>query len=118
MQTQFLSGGFNLNYFLFNQNASDVKAEAKNNFAFQLDQNYPNPFNPSTEITYTIPSKSFVTLKIFNILGKETTTLINEEKAQGFYFVNFNAENLPAGIYIYKIIAGKYTATKKMILLK
>ena len=83
-----------------------------------LSQNYPNPYNPSTTISYSIPAPSLVSLKIFNILGQEITTLVNEEKSAGNYEVNFNASNLPSGVYIYKMKAGEYVQTRKMILLK
>jgi hypothetical protein len=85
---------------------------------YALDQNYPNPFNPSTTIKFQLPKDGFVTLKVYDILGKEITTLINEEKSQGKYEVNFNASSLSSGVYIYKIQAGDFTASKKLILLK
>ncbi len=118
LQIQFLAPGFNLNYFMFNLNPDAVKSVQKHNYTFQLNQNYPNPFNPSTEIKYSIPSKSLVTLKIFNILGKEIETLVNETKDAGEYSINFNSKDLTSGIYFYRITAGKYSAIKKMILLK
>jgi hypothetical protein len=90
---------------------------------FILSQNYPNPFNPSTTINYSIPAFSFVTLKIYDVLGNEITTLVNEEKSQGMYEVLFsisseNSYNLPSGIYFYRLQAGSFVETKKMILLK
>jgi hypothetical protein len=85
---------------------------------FALAQNYPNPFNPATTINYQIPAKSNVTLKIFNILGKEISTLVNEEKPAGLYQVNFDASNLPSGVYFYRLQAGNFAETKKMLLLK
>ena len=85
---------------------------------FSLQQNYPNPFNPTTKIRFSIPSKEMVTLKVFNVLGQEVMTLVNQEMSAGSYEVDFNASNLPTGVYIYKITAGKYSATKKMMLLK
>jgi len=85
---------------------------------FELLQNYPNPFNPSTTIEFSIPEKGNVVLKIFDILGNEITTLINEDKTAGSHSVVFGANNLPTGIYFYKIRAGNYTATRKLILLK
>jgi hypothetical protein len=85
---------------------------------FTLSQNYPNPFNPVTKISYAIPQNSFVELKVFNLLGQEVTTLVNKEKPAGNYEVNFNASNLPSGVYIYKMKAGDFIETKKMILLK
>ena len=92
---------------------------------FQLYQNYPNPFNPSTTIKYSIPSNlnsskdgTLVTLKIYDLLGREVELLVNEEKSPGFYEVNFNASNLASGIYLYRIKAENFVVTKKMILLK
>ena len=85
---------------------------------FSLSQNYPNPFNPSTNISFTIPEKSFVTIKLYNILGKETAIIFRGEKNAGNYNVKFSADNLPSGIYFYQLTAGSYTATKKMTLLK
>ena len=86
--------------------------------AFNLFQNYPNPFNPTTTITYSIPTNSFVTLKIYNLLGSEIATLVNEEKNYGTYKVNWNAQNIPSGVYFYKMQAGNFSETKKLILLK
>jgi hypothetical protein len=85
---------------------------------FAMEQNYPNPFNPSTTISYQLPQSSFVTLKIYDILGKEVTTLVNENQAAGKYNVNFNANSLTSGIYIYKISAGSFSVSKKMMLMK
>lgn len=85
---------------------------------FSLGQNYPNPFNPATKIKYSIPEKSNVILKVYDILGQEVATLINEIKKPGFYEENFDGENLPSGIYIYRITAGKFISVRKMILLK
>ena len=85
---------------------------------FYLYQNYPNPFNPTTKISYQIPEPSFVTLKVYDMLGNEIKTLVNEEKPAGSYRVEFNGRELPSGIYVYKIQAGFFSQTKKMILLK
>ncbi len=85
---------------------------------FSLSQNYPNPFNPTTTITYSIPTNSFVTLKIYNLLGSEIATLVNEEKSYGTYKVNWDAQNLSSGVYFYKMQAGNFSETKKLILLK
>ncbi len=86
--------------------------------AFGLKQNYPNPFNPSTVITYSIPKESQVTLKIYNILGQEVKTLVNDSKMPGKYTVNFNASSLSSGVYFYALRAGNYFQVKKMMLLK
>ncbi|MGD8777562.1 MAG: T9SS type A sorting domain-containing protein [Ignavibacteria bacterium] len=85
---------------------------------YELFQNYPNPFNPSTIIKYQIPQEGLVSLKIYDILGREVTTLVNEYKSIGQYEVEFNAGRLSGGVYIYKLTAGSYVSSKKMILMK
>ena len=86
--------------------------------SFNLNQNFPNPFNPSTKITYSIPKSSEVSLKIFNVLGQEVATLVNQQQNAGNYTVNFDAKSLSSGIYLYRIQAGSFVSTKKMTLLK
>ncbi len=92
---------------------------------FSLSQNYPNPFNPSTKIKYSIPNietshSSIVQLKIYDILGREVATLVNETKQAGNYEVDFDADkfDLPSGIYFYQLSVGSFIQTKKMIFLK
>lgn len=85
---------------------------------FVLEQNYPNPFNPLTVIKYQVPEASMVSIKVFDVLGKETATLVNEQKDAGSYQVEFNAANFASGIYFYQMTAGNFTAVKKMSLLK
>lgn len=85
---------------------------------FELNQNYPNPFNPSTTINFSIPVEAFVTLDVYNAIGQKVASLVNEDKSAGTYNVDFNASNLTSGIYFYKISAGNFTETKKMILMK
>ena len=85
---------------------------------YTLSQNYPNPFNPTTTINYKIPELSFVTLKVYDVLGSEVATIANEEKPAGNYDVEFDGSVLTSGIYFYRIQVGDYTNTKKMILLK
>jgi hypothetical protein len=85
---------------------------------YSLSNNFPNPFNPSTKIKYSIPQTSEVVIKIFDILGNEITTLVNEEKPIGNYELSWDATNLPSGIYFCRMTADKYSSTKKMILLK
>jgi hypothetical protein len=85
---------------------------------FSLKQNHPNPFNPTTQINYSVKTTSEVTLKVYDMLGKEVASLVNGRKEPGNYSVTFNAENLPSGIYVYKLTAGKFTTTKKLLLIK
>jgi len=92
---------------------------------FSLEQNYPNPFNPTTKIKFTIPSVtlsevegSLATMKVYDVLGREVATLVNEEKPEGTYEVEWNAAGLPSGVYFYRLLAGEYVNIKKMILLK
>jgi hypothetical protein len=85
---------------------------------YSLDQNFPNPFNPVTTIKFSIANSGVVTLKVFDILGREVATLLNEEKPAGNYEVEFNASELASGIYFYKLQSGNYVETKKMILMK
>ena len=85
---------------------------------FTLDQNYPNPFNPSTEIQFSISNTSFVSLKVFNVLGAEIATLANENKPPGTYQVSWDANGYPSGVYLYRLIAGGKVFSGKMNLLK
>lgn len=93
---------------------ADVSVPGK----FSLEQNYPNPFNPLTKIKFVIPELSVVTLKVYDLLGNEVASLINEQKEPGFYEVEFNASHLGSGVYFYRLRAGSLVASKKMILLK
>jgi len=85
---------------------------------FALEQNYPNPFNPSTNIKFQLPKQVFVTVKIFDVMGREVATLVNETKQAGYHSIEFNGTDLSSGLYFYKIEAGDFTDTKKMILVK
>lgn len=85
---------------------------------FSLSQNYPNPFNPTTSIKYEVPKQSFVSLKVYNVLGIEVESLVNETKQQGNYEVNWNATSFPSGVYFYELQAGDYKERRKMILIK
>ena len=85
---------------------------------FELMQNYPNPFNPSTSIEYSVPSNEYVLLKVYDLLGNEVNTLVNERQSAGNYEVNFDASNLASGIYFYRIQSGSFIQTKKLMLLK
>ncbi len=85
---------------------------------FLLNQNYPNPFNPNTKIKFSIPQQTFVTLKVYDLLGREVTTLVNEEKQTGNYQIEFDGSALPSGVYFYQLKANEFVETKKMILLR
>jgi hypothetical protein len=85
---------------------------------FSLSQNYPNPFNPSTTIQFSLPKSGDITLKIYNLLGEEVKTLVNEFKEIGNHTVQFNASNLASGIYFYRLQAESFIQTRKMILIK
>ncbi len=97
---------------------TSFKDNEKENLRFELNQNYPNPFNPNTTIKYSIPKAGTVSLKVFNVLGKEVAELVNEIKSAGSYSVNFNAVNLPSGVYFYCLKAGGFSETRKLLLLK
>lgn len=85
---------------------------------YLLGQNYPNPFNPSTNISFSVPSRSFVALEIFDALGREVTNLVAEELPAGTYARQWNAATASSGVYFYRLRAGEYVETKKMILLR
>jgi hypothetical protein len=99
-----------------------IEVEITSPAKFYLEQNYPNPFNPSTNIQYAITSRQFVSLKVYDVLGKEVATLVNEEKSEGQYEVEFNPKssikNPASGIYFYQLKAGEFIQTRKMILIK
>ena len=85
---------------------------------FNLDQNYPNPFNPSTKIKFNLPSEQMVSLKVYNVLGQEVTTLVDQQMKAGSYSFDFDASKLSSGVYFYRIQAGTFSMTKKMMLIK
>lgn len=95
-----------------------IEFDSKPIDSYKLGQNYPNPFNPSTVIRFTLPTAGKVTLTIYNSLGEVVKTLINTSIETGYHEVHFNAENLPSGLYFYKLKAGTFTQTKKMLLIK
>jgi len=103
---------------LFNPVYVSVKDENIEPKSYKLMQNYPNPFNPSTTIQYSIQKESFITLKVYDVLGKQIATLVSERKAAGNYSVDFNSSNLPSGVYFYRMQAGNFVSTKKFVLLK
>jgi len=86
--------------------------------AFLLRQNYPNPFNPSRTIPFNLPSKSFVSLKVYNLLGSEVTTIVSEEMSAGNYSRQWNATGVPSGVYFYRLHAGSSAEVKKLVLLR
>jgi len=86
--------------------------------AYELSQNYPNPFNPNTNIKFAVPGNSFVTLNVFDVTGREVANLVNSQMPAGNYNVNFDASSITSGVYFYRLQAGDFTATKKMILIK
>jgi photosystem II stability/assembly factor-like uncharacterized protein len=122
---ELVAGTYGRSMYKIDLNAIPTLIESSNQVVeeFKLEQNYPNPFNPSTKIRYSIPSvgasfMKFVQLKVYDVLGNEMVTLVNEEKPAGTYEVNFNPTGFTSGIYFYKLIAGNFSQTKKMILLK
>jgi hypothetical protein len=106
------SGNNQMNIEIIN---SDVNAVPT---SFALDQNYPNPFNPSTIISYQLPEQRHVTVSIFNMLGEEVSTLVNEVKEAGYHKVEWSGTNLTSGVYFYRIEAGDFVSVKKMMLMK
>ena len=114
-------GEYNGNFTFYKNLFSPVSVDDPTNIVverFHLFQNFPNPFNPNTNIGFRISDFGFVSLKVYDVLGNEVATLVNEEKPAGYYEIEFNASLLSSGIYFYKLQAGEYTETKKMILLK
>ena len=106
-----------------NGNLGEVLTSVKENdnvkpANYNLEQNFPNPFNPSTTIRFSLPESGNVRLEIFNILGEKVQTLLNGFGNAGIYKIEFNAGNLPSGIYFYQLQAGSFVETKKMVLLK
>ncbi|TSA27367.1 MAG: T9SS C-terminal target domain-containing protein [Ignavibacteriales bacterium] len=107
-------------YVEISENVTDVRSNSSMPNEFQLNQNYPNPFNPETVISYQLAKGSFVTLKIYDAIGREIATLVNDYQEPGVYNSQFSILNsqLPSGIYFYRLTAGSYSSTKKMLLLK
>ena len=115
-ENEMIAQSIKVNGTVFSQAANVIRDNQP--LTFGLQQNYPNPFNPATKIEYQIPEGSFVTIKLYDVLGNEITSLVNEEKQAGSYEVEFDASNLPSGIYVYQLKADKFVETKKMVLLK
>ena len=97
---------------------TDVEDEELLPTVFKLEQNYPNPFNPSTIIKFAVPVKSNVLIKIYDILGSEVVTIVNEEVDAGWYQKSFDAYSYSSGVYLFRMEAGNYISTKKMMLIK
>ena len=112
-----LPGGFKINWFDLDLLNSIDETENRP-LQYFLEQNYPNPFNTSTTIQFQIPNSEFTTLKIYDILGKEISTLVSKKLNQGNHTYTFDGNNLASGIYYYQLTAGEYREVKKMILLK
>jgi len=116
-------GGDGGRYIIQTTNGGGLLLKAKKNFSkisedYELFQNYPNPFNPNTNIQYDLPRDNFVSIKVYDLLGKEVMTLTNDFKEAGSYVISFNGNNLSSGIYYYKIKAGDFEQVRKMILIK
>ncbi|HPS64372.1 MAG TPA: T9SS type A sorting domain-containing protein, partial [Ignavibacteria bacterium] len=101
-----------------NQTKSDKGINNSLPLSYQLSQNYPNPFNPVTKINFVIQKPGLVTLKVYDMLGREVASLINEFKQAGYYSMDFNASGLSSGVYFYKLQANDFTDIKKMVLIK
>ena len=110
-------GLYHFSQLIFKQGATDVN-ERKVVATYHLEQNYPNPFNPATTINYSIPTNEKVIVKLYDILGRQISELVNEFQMAGNHSVKFNAKNLPSGMYIYRMNAGSFSDTKKFILMK
>ena len=119
---KWISGYPNYGIAIFNENGivniTSVDYNSNSIQDFQLYQNYPNPFNPFTKISYQIPQQGFVTIKIFDVLGREVATLVNEEKPIGKYEVDFSSKGFASGVYIYRMKVNEFIESKKMILLR
>jgi hypothetical protein len=98
--------------------SEEVNAEVEIPLEYALEQNYPNPFNPSTTIKYSIPEDGFVKLAVYNLLGEEVATIVSNVQKAGRYEVNFSANGLSSGVYVYRIEAANFTASKKLVLMK
>jgi photosystem II stability/assembly factor-like uncharacterized protein len=107
---------------LYTGNGGDIAVDVKEQFEtplkFEIKQNYPNPFNPTTIFSFSLPSKEFASLKVYDLLGREVATLVDEERSAGEHFVQWNASSFSSGIYIYRLEARKFVETKKLLLMK
>ena len=107
---------FTLSNFQGVLSVNNISTEVPN--GYRLEQNFPNPFNPNTVIRYSVTGNKYVSLKVYNALGNEVATLVNEKQNAGTYEVDFNGSGLSSGIYFYKFTSDNFTDTKRMILLK
>jgi hypothetical protein len=98
--------------------SNEIEVVYNNVFDFSLNQNFPNPFNPSTTISYQLSDEGFVSIKVYDVLGDEITTLVNEVKQSGIHEINFDASEISSGIYLYRMTVNNFTQTRKMILLR
>jgi len=117
---ELVAGTYGRSMYKIDLNLVATSVESSGNIVsdFRLEQNYPNPFNPSTKIVYSVPKTAKIELKVYDILGEEVATLVNEEKSAGTYEVDFRASGLASGIYLYKLMSTNYSEIKKMILLR
>jgi hypothetical protein len=97
---------------------SVLKTQPSSPTVYNLHDNYPNPFNPSTTISYDLPTDSKVTLKVYDVLGREVATLVDEYKQAGYHEARLNASTMASGVYLYRLQSGSFTATKKFLLLR
>lgn len=122
LRSDFRDLNFPISDQIYNELYSSVTSVAAARFRFpsrfELGNNVPNPFNPSTTISYAIPTRSHVTLTVFNTLGQKVTELVNGEKDAGSYNVTFDASGLASGVYLYRMQAGSFVQTKKLVVVK
>jgi hypothetical protein len=97
---------------------TNIESNTNNPVAFALDQNYPNPFNPSTTITYELPKTSDVRMSVFDMLGREVSVLVNERREAGVHDVKFDASGLSSGVYLYRLQAGSFVQTRKLMFVR
>ncbi len=114
----FGAGPYSLRWVFLKEATAVSNTEENTPKFFKLSNNYPNPFNPNTVLSYQLPVAGFISLKVYDAIGNEVQTLVNEKQNAGSYSVNFNAASLPSGIYFYKLVTDKFSETKKMILIK